>query len=115
MKIVIKALLLKKFFRYVNKITSYDRSSQLLITVTNEELMIQANDRKLSVCARFEKDIYGFEILEKGEILIDANLINELVQKFNDEVLNLFVSEENILQIFTTLSKTSITLTDKEK
>ncbi len=115
MKIVIKAWLLKKFFRYVNKVISYDRGSQLLITAFEKELMIQANDRKLSVSARFAKDDYGFEIINQGEILIDANLINELVQKFNDEVLNLFVSEENVLQIFTTLSKTNITLTAKEK
>ena len=115
MKIIIKASLLRKFLKYVNKISASERNANLFVSANNDELIIQAADRKLAISATFKTTVYGFEISEPGEILINAGLINELIQKFDDEILNLFVKEKNFLQIFASLSKTNITLTDKAK
>ncbi len=112
MKIIISAILLKKFFRYVNKIASYDKNCNLLFLVKDNKLIIQVNSKRLSISATFDQNSYDFEVIEEGKILVNANLINELVQRFYEEKLHLIVLENNVLQIVTNSSKTSINLTE---
>ena len=116
MKIIVPALLLKKFLRYVTKVAYEgfkDTKNSLFFKISKTDLTIEADNGKLAVLATFNTKDYDFEILETGVFLIDAYLLNELIKHFSYESLQLSLNSDNTLYIVTNNSKTNINLADQ--